>query len=758
MDIHLGTHKCSFRPWRPSDGQVFNSPYAIDIETTLIDETPPGSVPDYVMGAACDGNQGFFISRDRLRAFLDANTSQRLVFHNAPFDLKVMQRLLQAQEPGYDVYKLVDQDQVYDTLLLNRLYKLGANGDATRRDSGLGACSDLYLGCSLPKDVHDSKGNDVRLSWAQYLHTDPRDIDPVYLEYLGKDVLATILLYRELMKRLDELLHDSTDVWGFVSDEWLEEQARRWGPQTHHIQIKAAIVLDQMTALGIGIDIATGTARSAELAEVSNEKAAALRRKGYVPGKGSDTVLQEAVRAALKNNPGLEVPRTGTGKYSIAEDALAALADFDPFFQDLASYKTATKLRKTYLEKMNDDRIYPSYDVLKNTGRTSSFGAINIQNLPRDNPKDPQNDPRIRRCFVPAPGHVFYDCDYKTIEMATLAQSVMGQLGVPSKMAEAINEGKDLHRLVAGQATGKKPEEVTSEERQAAKAVNFGLPGGLGVKTLQAYAADTYKVQLTEAEAEAWRQNWLNTFPEMQTFLNGGQLDTNWWIADFFDLTWADYHAAIGNVWSCTDPAYYEPNPILGGMLVKALSCDDPMTNNGRFYTPEALDYFWSKATARIDDLQWPKLRKLVEKRRPCFQLGKLMKYHFGQAPVFTLTGRLRAGATFCARHNTMFQGLAADGAKLALWELWRAGYRIAAFVHDQMLIEVPIDGDLDAVAQDIRSKMIGGMKMVVPEVAVDVEGDFKVRWTKSKEDEFDPSKHDAEHNDSLVNTVLDAA
>jgi hypothetical protein len=50
----------------------------------------------------------------------------------------------------------------------------------------------------------------------------------------------------------------------------------------------------------------------------------------------------------------------------------------------------------------------------------------------------------------------------------------------------------------------------------------------------------------------------------------------------------------------------------------------------------------------------------------------------------------LRASATSSARHNTMFQGLAADGAKLALWKLWRAGYRLVNFIHDEILVELP--------------------------------------------------------------------
>lgn len=104
------------------------------------------------------------------------------------------------------------------------------------------------------------------------------------------------------------------------------------------------------------------------------------------------------------------------------------------------------------------------------------------------------------------------------------------------------------------------------------------------------------------------------------------------------------------------------------------------------------------------------------------------------RAPVFTLSGRLRANASYCARHNTVFQGLAADGAKLALWFLWRAGYRIVNFIHDQVLVEVPADADLQAHASRIEELMKQGMKLVVPDVAVGVSYAATDRWYKGAE------------------------
>lgn len=102
-----------------------------------------------------------------------------------------------------------------------------------------------------------------------------------------------------------------------------------------------------------------------------------------------------------------------------------------------------------------------------------------------------------------------------------------------------------------------------------------------------------------------------------------------------------------------------------------------------------------------------------------------------GRASVFTLSGRLRAGASYSARHNTIFQGLAADGAKLTLWRLWRDGYRIVNFIHDEVLVEIPAGSHRERMchAQKIREHMIAGMQEVVPDVKVEVSYAAAARW-----------------------------
>ena len=72
-------------------------------------------------------------------------------------------------------------------------------------------------------------------------------------------------------------------------------------------------------------------------------------------------------------------------------------------------------------------------------------------------------------------------------------------------MIEAYKEGKDLHKLTASLMLQKHIDEVSKSERQAAKAVNFGLVFGMGAKGLKAYAAETYGSKMSLEEAELFR-------------------------------------------------------------------------------------------------------------------------------------------------------------------------------------------------------------------------------------------------------------
>lgn len=97
---------------------------------------------------------------------------------------------------------------------------------------------------------------------------------------------------------------------------------------------------------------------------------------------------------------------------------------------------------------------------------------------------------------------------------------------------------------------------------------------------------------------------------------------------------------------------------------------------------------------------------------------------------VFTLTGRKRANCSYTAHLNTKFQGLAADGFKLAMYEVCKAGYRIAAEVHDQLVVEVPRDS-AEFDMKRIQKIMEEQMSKVCPDVKITTEGQIIERFTK---------------------------
>jgi len=180
-------------------------------------------------------------------------------------------------------------------------------------------------------------------------------------------------------------------------------------------------------------------------------------------------------------------------------------------------------LLTTYVPALKDGTVVPicpSYDVLKESGRTSSFKP-NIQNLPRKG--------KVRGCFTPRPGHVYIVADYSTLELRCWAQACIDLLGHDVAMAKAIREGRDLHLEMAAQLLELDYDVVKArfdggdadarDARQLAKVANFGFPGGMGPSTFSEYAS-AQGVPVSIEKAEDLRRTWLERWPEAQEYFN----------------------------------------------------------------------------------------------------------------------------------------------------------------------------------------------------------------------------------------------
>mgnify|MGYP001068469784 CR=1 FL=1 len=111
----------------------------------------------------------------------------------------------------------------------------------------------------------------------------------------------------------------------------------------------------------------------------------------------------------------------------------------------------------------------------------------------------------------------------------------------------------------------------------------------------------------------------------------------------------------------------------------------------------------------------------------------ELYKALFGK-PVTTLTGRVRGKVGFTQACNTPFSGLASDGAKLAMWNLYMSGYNIIAFIHDEIVIEIPetSSGIYDEEADHVKMIMNGSMQELTGPIPIGSSFTISKVWSKS--------------------------
>lgn len=553
-------------------GQELGRTLAIDTETTI---KPFTETPDLVTFQVFDGENLFYVDRCDVNKFLTQHLSRTLVFANAPFDVDVLRKFT---EDKYLLKEQIENDKVFDINVLYRLYGLATNGSVPRKYS-LAHISSELLGLELDKD------EDIRCNFSDFTDIPLQQIPSVFLEYGAKDVIATFHCFTRLRLGINRL-GSNTNL-------------------SHHIQLLGSLALNRMYKNGIGFDEHKAQELLRELNATLEVQHAKMSCYGFVKGiKGNQKAYNHVIEYL-----GIKLPKTAEGDYSMKESDLEKYKG-NHFIASFLDYK---KTEKTtfFIRKLSGSRVHPRYDLLKNTGRTGC-SSPNIQQLPRDG--------SIRSMFKAEEGNTLLITDYSAIELATLAQHVYTTQG-SSVMRDKINEGADLHKYYASVLFGVDEDKVEKWQRQAAKAANFGFPGGLGIETFIEFAKG-YDITLTADEAQHMKNTWFNAFPEMKQYMQGEQ----------------------GSVW--------------------------------------------------------------------------------------TLTGRLRADTTYCAEKNTAFQGLAADGAKIALYNLMDAGYKLVGFVHDEIITEVP-----ENTAEEMRGLqeeiMINSMSLVVPDVKISVESTVSSRYCK---------------------------
>ena len=329
----------------------------------------------------------------------------------------------------------------YDSMLES--YVL--NSTATRHD--MDSCAKLYLG------IDTIKYEDVAGKGAKQIPFNQVPVEKAS-EYAAEDADVTLQLHQTLHGALGKepaLLR--------VYEE---------------IEQPLVPVLLAMEHRGVLLDRELLKKQSAEIAKRLAELEVEVHKSAGQPfNLDSPKQLQEI----LFTKQGLPVrQKTRTGQPSTAEDVLEELAEKYPLPRLILEYRGLAKLRSTYTEKLpgqvdaKTGRVHTSYhQAVAVTGRLSSSDP-NLQNIPIRTPEGR----RIRQAFVAPEGHVLLSADYSQIELR-----IMAHLSGDEGLKRAFAEDGDIHRATAAEVFDALPEQVTNDQRRAAKAINFGLIYGM---------------------------------------------------------------------------------------------------------------------------------------------------------------------------------------------------------------------------------------------------------------------------------------
>ena len=268
-------------------------------------------------------------------------------------------------------------------------------------------------------------------------------------------------------------------------------------------------VLSRMERRGVLIDSDALFLQSNEIANRLSE----LEEQAYVlAGQPFNLASTKQLQEILFDKLGLPViQKTPKGAPSTNEEVLEELAFSHELPKVLVEHRGLSKLKSTYTDKLpqmvnpQTGRVHTSYhQAVTATGRLSSSDP-NLQNIPIRN----EEGRRIRQAFIAREGFTVVAADYSQIELR-----IMAHLSQDQGLINAFTQGKDIHRSTAAEIFGVSLDEVTSEQRRNAKAINFGLIYGMSAFGL------SRQLGIGRADAQSYMDLYFKRYPGVQTFMH----------------------------------------------------------------------------------------------------------------------------------------------------------------------------------------------------------------------------------------------
>ena len=401
---------------------------------------------------------------EKLRSFLE-NPNRKKVGHHLKYDAHVLAR-----------HGIKLSGMCFDSMLES--YVL--NSVAIRHD--MDSAARFYLG---RETIHFE---DIAGKGAKQLTFNQIDLDTA-APYAAEDADITLQLHATLWAKLDEI-ESLRDVYV-------------------NIEQPLVPVLLQMEETGVLIDEEMLKQQSRELTEkMVDLEATAHDLAGGPFNLGSPKQLQQILFEKL------ELPiirKTPKGQPSTAEDVLAELADDYDLPRVILNYRSVSKLKSTYTDKLplqiaaETGRVHTSYhQAVAATGRLSSTDP-NLQNIPIRTPEGR----RIRQAFIAPANQLLLAADYSQIELR-----IMAHLSADDGLLKAFADELDVHRATAAEVFELELDDVTSDQRRSAKAINFGLMYGMSAFGL------AKQLGISRHQAQEYVDLYFDRYPSVKAYMD----------------------------------------------------------------------------------------------------------------------------------------------------------------------------------------------------------------------------------------------
>lgn len=280
-----------------------------------------------------------------------------------------------------------------------------------------------------------------------------------------------------------------------------------------NIEMPLAIILANMERTGVLIDEERLHQHSKQL----KIKLAQLEEQIHLlAGEKFNIASPKQLQVILFEKQQLPIiKKTPKGDPSTNEEVLNELANDYELPRLILEYRGLAKLKNTYTDKLplmiseKDHRIHTNYNQVGTiTGRLSSNDP-NLQNIPVRN----EEGRKIRQAFIAPEGYKIVSADYSQIELR-----IMAHLSQDKNLLDAFANDKDIHRFTASEILAKNEQEVTSEERRRAKAVNFGLIYGMSAFGL------AKQISIPRHEAKFYIDSYFERYPSVEKYMENTRL------------------------------------------------------------------------------------------------------------------------------------------------------------------------------------------------------------------------------------------